>query len=242
MVELLAKDRNALKGCFMLGYLPGLSAMETYRNITETLGEEIITYKTTITWFKKFKEENYNADDKSHSGRPRLDIDDDITDVLEDEPRSSTSERIWKNSRIRTSCSHELTDSQLKLSCELSQSLLRRKRSFDWILDIVTGNEKWGLYVYHTCGKECYNDCSTTITPFYNPVNIPITRGVRQGDPISPNLFSACLETAFSRMSWPHIKEDKDDYDNSPGIRINGRNLTHLRFADDIRKPKFGNF
>ncbi|EFO91764.1 hypothetical protein CRE_06993 [Caenorhabditis remanei] len=82
--------------------------------------------------------------------------------------------------------------------------------------------------------KECYNDCSTTITPFYNPVNIPITRGVRQGDPISPNLFSACLETAFSRMSWPHIKEDKDDYDNSPGIRINGRNLTHLRFADDI--------
>ncbi|EFO97114.1 hypothetical protein CRE_30476 [Caenorhabditis remanei] len=88
--------------------------------------------------------------------------------------------------------------------------------------------------VYIKLLKECYNDCSTTITPFYNPVNIPITRGVRQGDPISPNLFSACLESAFRRMSWPHLKEDKDDYDNSPGIRINGRNLTHLRFADDI--------
>ncbi|EFP01827.1 hypothetical protein CRE_23455 [Caenorhabditis remanei] len=79
--------------------------------------------------------------------------------------------------------------------------------------------------------KNCYNDCSTTITPFYNLVSIPITRGVRQGDTISPNLFSACLEPAFSRMQ---LKGDEKDYDKSPGIRINGRNLTDVRFADDI--------
>ncbi|EFO90935.1 hypothetical protein CRE_29014 [Caenorhabditis remanei] len=167
MAEVLAKDRNALKGCFLLGYVPGLSAMETFRNITETLGEDIISYKTTITWFKKFKEENYNADDMSHSGRPRLDIDDDIIDVLEDEPRSSVREvsshtgplfaTIFRHQKEsgRTAeygqvISHKLTDSQLKLSCDLSQSLLSRKRSFDWILDIVTGNKKWGLYAHNT--------------------------------------------------------------------------------------------
>ncbi|EFO89250.1 hypothetical protein CRE_16302 [Caenorhabditis remanei] len=123
--------------------------MDTYRNIHETI------------------EEDYNLHDKSHSGRPRLDIDDDITDVLEDEPRSSVREvsshtepsfaTIFRHQKEsgRTAeygqvISHELTDSQLKLSCDLSQSLLSRKRSFNWILDIVTGNEKWGLYVYHT--------------------------------------------------------------------------------------------
>ncbi|EFO90330.1 hypothetical protein CRE_29167 [Caenorhabditis remanei] len=111
--------------------------METYRNICETIGEDIISYKTAITWFNNFKEEDYNPDDKSHSDRSRLDIDDDITDVLEDEPRSSVRKvsshtgplfatifRHLKESR-RTAkygqvISHELKDSQLKLSCDLS--------------------------------------------------------------------------------------------------------------------------
>ncbi|EFO90278.1 hypothetical protein CRE_23078 [Caenorhabditis remanei] len=149
MAEVLAKDRHALKRCFLLGCLPRLSAMDTYRNIRETI------------------EEDYDLHDKSHSGRPLLDIDDDITDALEDEPRSSVREvsshagpsfaTIFRHQKEsgRTAkygqvISHELTDSQLKLNCDLSQSLFSRKRSFDWILDIVTGNEKWGLYVYHT--------------------------------------------------------------------------------------------
>ncbi|CAI2354961.1 unnamed protein product [Caenorhabditis sp. 36 PRJEB53466] len=82
--------------------------------------------------------------------------------------------------------------------------------------------------------KECYTNCSTTFTPFHRLVTVPITRGVRQGDPISPNLFSACLELVFSQMSWNHLKGHDEDHATNPGIRINGRNLTRLRFADDI--------
>uniref|UniRef100_A0A8R1ECA0 Reverse transcriptase domain-containing protein n=1 Tax=Caenorhabditis japonica TaxID=281687 RepID=A0A8R1ECA0_CAEJA len=59
-----------------------------------------------------------------------------------------------------------------------------------------------------------------------------------EGDPISPNLFSACLESVFHKMSWQHLRGDEDDKNDKakllPGIRINGQNLTHLRFADDI--------
>jgi hypothetical protein len=71
--------------------------------------------------------------------------------------------------------------------------------------------------------QKCYQDCSTTFTPFYNEVQVPITRGVRQGDPISPNLFAACLEGMFKNMDWSQY-----------GIPINGQKLNHLRFADDI--------
>uniref|UniRef100_A0A8R1EQN7 Reverse transcriptase domain-containing protein n=1 Tax=Caenorhabditis japonica TaxID=281687 RepID=A0A8R1EQN7_CAEJA len=39
-------------------------------------------------------------------------------------------------------------------------------------------------------------------------------------------------------MSWQHLRGDEDDENDKanllPGIRINGQNLTHLRFADDI--------
>uniref|UniRef100_A0A8R1IG20 Reverse transcriptase domain-containing protein n=2 Tax=Caenorhabditis japonica TaxID=281687 RepID=A0A8R1IG20_CAEJA len=86
--------------------------------------------------------------------------------------------------------------------------------------------------------QQCYTNCTTTITPFHKKIEVPITKGVRQGDPISPNLFSACLESVFNKMSWQHLRGDKDDENDKakllPGIRINGQNLTHLRFADDI--------
>lgn len=51
---------------------------------------------------------------------------------------------------------------------------------------------------------------------------VPIRRGVRQGDTISPKLFTLVLEDVFGRLSW-------DRKGN-----IDGKRLSHLRFADDI--------
>ncbi|GBP91608.1 LINE-1 retrotransposable element ORF2 protein [Eumeta japonica] len=50
-----------------------------------------------------------------------------------------------------------------------------------------------------------------------------VEKGVRQGDPLSPKLFSAVLESVFRRLNWEHL-----------GINIDGHLLSHLRFADDI--------
>ncbi|EFO99035.1 hypothetical protein CRE_12334 [Caenorhabditis remanei] len=62
--------------------------------------------------------------------------------MSQDQVHQKESGRTAKYGQV---ISHELTDSQLKLSCDLLLSLLSRKRSFDWILDIVTGIGKWGL-------------------------------------------------------------------------------------------------
>ncbi|KAI5718070.1 hypothetical protein M8J77_015738 [Diaphorina citri] len=51
-----------------------------------------------------------------------------------------------------------------------------------------------------------------------------LERGVRQGDPISPKLFTALLEQVFRNIDW----------DEHMGININGKTLSNLRFADDI--------
>ena len=49
-----------------------------------------------------------------------------------------------------------------------------------------------------------------------------IGRGVRQGDPISPKLFTAVIEEIFKKV------------DLDKGINIDGERLQNLRFADDV--------
>ncbi|MEL7307279.1 MAG: reverse transcriptase family protein, partial [Pseudomonadota bacterium] len=51
-----------------------------------------------------------------------------------------------------------------------------------------------------------------------------VKRGVRQGDPLSPKLFSAVLEEVFRNCDWP----------DSVGLPIDGEILHCLRFADDL--------
>ena len=50
-----------------------------------------------------------------------------------------------------------------------------------------------------------------------------VGKGIRQGDSISPKLFSAVQEGVFQNLNWDEV-----------GIKINGEYLNHLRFADDI--------
>lgn len=50
-----------------------------------------------------------------------------------------------------------------------------------------------------------------------------IQRGLKQGDPLSPKIFSAVLESIFRKLNWSDF-----------GLNIDGVKLNHLRFADDI--------
>lgn len=50
-----------------------------------------------------------------------------------------------------------------------------------------------------------------------------IERGLRQGDALSPKLFVTLLQSVLNKIRW-----------NNMGINIDGENLSHLCFADDI--------
>ncbi|GBP28564.1 Retrovirus-related Pol polyprotein from type-2 retrotransposable element R2DM; Endonuclease [Eumeta japonica] len=54
-----------------------------------------------------------------------------------------------------------------------------------------------------------------------------IERRVRQGDPLSPKLFSAVLENVFRKLHW-----------NYYGLDIDGRKLNHLRLVPKRRKKE----
>ncbi|KAK6743547.1 hypothetical protein RB195_010677 [Necator americanus] len=71
--------------------------------------------------------------------------------------------------------------------------------------------------------RELYSNFTTGISSFYKNIIIDVKRGVRQGDIISPKIFTVTLENAMRKLEW-------DDM----GVKIGGRQLHHLRFADDI--------
>ena len=84
--------------------------------------------------------------------------------------------------------------------------------------------EKQGIpTIYINIIKNIYGNSQARIRLETLGKEFLIERGVRQGDPLSPKLFSAVLENIFRNLNW-------EDF----GLNIDGSNLTHLRFADDL--------
>ncbi|KAE9418772.1 hypothetical protein Angca_006717, partial [Angiostrongylus cantonensis] len=71
--------------------------------------------------------------------------------------------------------------------------------------------------------RELYKNFTTKISPFYNDTNVDVKTGVRQDDTISPKLFTATLQNVMRTLEWDNM-----------GVKIDGRQIHHLRFADDV--------
>lgn len=76
---------------------------------------------------------------------------------------------------------------------------------------------------YITVLRNIYKNSRAKIKLEKEGEKFPIEKGVRQGDPLSPKIFTAVLESIFRKLDW-----------SKKGFRINGEYLSHLRFADDI--------
>lgn len=76
---------------------------------------------------------------------------------------------------------------------------------------------------YNKLIEQIYKKATLQIRLHENTEKISIKRGVRQGDNMSPKLFTLVLEDAYKRIEW-----------GNRGISILGERLTHLRFADDV--------
>lgn len=108
----------------------------------------------------------------------------------------------------------------------LCMAFVDYEKAFDSIKTdaIINALKNQGIPIgYVTLLSNIYNKATANLKLQDKTEKFNIRKGVRQGDTISPKLFTAALEEVFKRLEW-----------QERGININGTFLSHLRFADDI--------
>ena len=76
---------------------------------------------------------------------------------------------------------------------------------------------------YSAILQHIYNHATASVRVNEKTDRFERQREVRQGDTISPKLFTTLLEYMFKNIDLEEL-----------GININGKDLNYLRFADDI--------
>ncbi|KAK5972720.1 hypothetical protein GCK32_011231 [Trichostrongylus colubriformis] len=85
MAKVLLGDRHALRACILYEFLHGNKAAAAHRNICQALGEGAPQYDMVKFWFRRFKNGEYNLEDRPNrpKTRRRSGIDDDIKEEIE---------------------------------------------------------------------------------------------------------------------------------------------------------------
>ena len=121
---------------------------------------------------------------------------------------------------------NQLTEKTAECDIPLSLAFLDYVKAFDLAeqkakLDSMC---KWGANEHNVRLLQNINANGMAVIRLHKDrERIRIDKGVRQGDTISPKLFTSCLEGIFRELDWER-----------KGLNINGEYLNHLRFANDI--------
>lgn len=155
--------RHSLLYEFFLGH----TAAAAYRNLLKVFGTETPSERTCQFWFNKFKAGRFSIEDEARTGRPVELQNEELFKLVASEPQMTTREMASKLGccqytivkhlaeldfvqKLGAWVPHHLTQVQKMHRVSICSSLLSRKRRKDWVREVVTGDEKWVLYVNHT--------------------------------------------------------------------------------------------
>lgn len=157
-------SRRELRLLLLHEFRLGRKATEATSNICGTMGKNVLSIRTAQHWFHQFKNGNFDLDDLSRIGRPvQVDID-LLKQLIEQDPRLTTrclAERLaCSHSAVEThlhelgktwKCGvwvpHELSPLQLQYRVDACMELLTSHRNYQWLNNLITGDEKWVLYI-----------------------------------------------------------------------------------------------
>ena len=145
----------------------------------------------------------------------------------ENQPREQAGFRKGFSTTDHLHVTNQIIEKSNEYNLPLCIGFIDYEKAFDSVEHIAMFNALINMNIpstYINILQDIYTNATARIH-LDNEVSsvINIKRGVRQGDPISPKLFTATIEEVFKQ---PEL--------DSNGLRIDGERLTDLRFADDV--------
>ncbi|KAG5307775.1 MOS1T transposase, partial [Pseudoatta argentina] len=140
-----------LRGILLHYFIQKKSAAETHRILVQTYGDNALSDTTCRDWFRRFKNNDFELEDKERSGAPKKFQDKELEQLLDEDPSQTLSE-LGKILQVDEST----VSKRLKglgmiqkqghwVPYELELLLQRQKRK-GFLHRIVTGDEKWIHY------------------------------------------------------------------------------------------------
>lgn len=88
-----SKDQTTLiRHCMLYDFKLGRSTVETREDLVEVFGAQAPCIHTIRSWFRRFKEGNFDVSDLPRSGRPVEPEDQSLLAYLEEDPKAATGD------------------------------------------------------------------------------------------------------------------------------------------------------
>ncbi|XP_043258028.1 histone-lysine N-methyltransferase SETMAR-like [Colletes gigas] len=144
-------------------YKKGKNAVQVAKKICAVYGGDAVSDRTVREWFAKFKDGDFNLEDRPRSGRPSTVDDDQIKVLISNHHRITTREmaeclkvsnstihahlvRLGFVSRLDVWVPHKLTEKNLMDRVSTCDLLFKRHENDPFLKRMITGDEKWIFY------------------------------------------------------------------------------------------------
>ena len=156
-----------IRHCILYKFHLGNNTSATAHNICAALGDDAVADRTCRDWFKRFREGDISLEDRPRSRRPMESDIERLKVLIEDNPQLTTGElstmlgcnqstidrhfhEMGKVNKLGTGVPHQLTSDNIQQRISTCNFLLSKLNRHRFLQQIITGDEKWVLYVNHT--------------------------------------------------------------------------------------------
>ncbi|KAG5317792.1 MOS1T transposase, partial [Pseudoatta argentina] len=151
-MSIFVPNKVYLRGILLHYFIQKKSAAEAHRILVQTYGDNALSDTTCRDWFRRFKNNDFQLEDKERSGAPKKFQDKELEQLLDEDPSQTLSE-LGKILQVdESTVSKRLKGLGMiqkqghgvpyELNPRTTASTAEKKR-FSFLHRIVTGDEKW---------------------------------------------------------------------------------------------------
>ncbi|KAG5327160.1 MOS1T transposase, partial [Pseudoatta argentina] len=162
-MSIFVPNNMHLRGILLHYFIQKKSAAEAHRIIVQTYDDNALSDTTCRDWFRRFKNNDFELEDKERSGAPKKFQDKELEQLLDEDPsqtlselgkilqvdESTVSKRLKGLGMIQKQghwVPYELKPRDVERRFGTCELLLQRQKRKDFLHRIVTGDEKWTPY------------------------------------------------------------------------------------------------